>query len=94
MTDANTQKLGEISTLALNSPGHASLRTTVPMNIIRQWNLKSGDKLEWSWEARNNEMVVLVRKADESDYKHAITPTKEEWERAKRDSKKKKSLHS
>jgi bifunctional DNA-binding transcriptional regulator/antitoxin component of YhaV-PrlF toxin-antitoxin module len=55
--------MGEISTLALNAPGHASLRTTVPMNIIRQWGLGAGDKLEWSWEARDNEMIVVVRKA-------------------------------
>ena len=56
--------MGEISTLALNAPGHSSLRTTVPMNIIRQWGLAAGDKLEWSWEARDNEMIVIVRKAD------------------------------
>jgi hypothetical protein len=33
------------------------------MNIIRQWGLEAGDKLEWSWEARDNEMIVIVRKA-------------------------------
>jgi hypothetical protein len=27
-----------------------------PMPIVRQWNLKEGDKLDWSWEARNSEM--------------------------------------
>ena len=26
--------------------------------------LRRGDKLEWSWEARDNEMIVIVRKAD------------------------------
>jgi hypothetical protein len=31
-------------------------------SIVRQWNLKEGDKLDWSWEARNSEMVVVVRK--------------------------------
>lgn len=63
MEDQPVLNMGEISSLALNAPGHASLRTTVPMNIIRQWNLKAGDKLEWSWEARNNDMIVVVRKA-------------------------------
>jgi antitoxin component of MazEF toxin-antitoxin module len=41
------------------------LSTVVPMSIIKQWNLKQGDKLEWSWEARednNNEMVMIIRK--------------------------------
>jgi len=32
------------------------------MSIIRQWNLKEGDKLDWSWEVRNNEMIVVVKK--------------------------------
>ncbi len=35
------------------------------MSMIKQWNLKQGDKLEWSWEARkdnNNEMVMVIRK--------------------------------
>jgi hypothetical protein len=27
-------------------------------------NLKAGDKLKLSWEARNNEMVVVVRNAN------------------------------
>lgn len=41
------------------------MRTVVPMSMIKQWNLKQGDKLEWSWEARkdnNNEMVMVIRK--------------------------------
>ncbi|MDN5844799.1 MAG: AbrB family transcriptional regulator [Candidatus Nitrosocosmicus sp.] len=52
----------EESTLARNSPKFASLRTTVPMSIIKQWNLKEGDKIEWSWEILQGEMVVVVRK--------------------------------
>jgi len=31
------------------------------MSIVRQWRLK-GDKLDWSWEARNGEMILVVRK--------------------------------
>jgi len=54
--------LGEETTLAKNSPRFASLRTTIPMSIVRQWALKEGDKLDWSWEARNGEMILLVRK--------------------------------
>lgn len=61
-----TTVMGEITSLALNAPGHASLRTTVPMNIVRQWELKAGDKLEWSWEARENEMIVVIRKAQKT----------------------------
>jgi len=54
--------LGEETTLAKNSPRFASLRTTIPMSIVRQWQLKEGDKLDWSWEARNGEMILVVRK--------------------------------
>ena len=55
--------MGEITTLALNSPKKASLRTTIPMFIVKQWGLHAGDKLDWSLEARNDEIVVLVKKA-------------------------------
>lgn len=55
--------LVEESTLIKNSPKFASLRTTVPMSIIKQWGLKEGDKIEWSWEVLNNEMVVVVRQS-------------------------------
>jgi hypothetical protein len=54
--------MGEVTTLAKNSPNFASLRTTIPMNIVRQWTLKPGSQLDWSWEVVNGEMVVVVRK--------------------------------
>jgi hypothetical protein len=54
--------MGEVTTLAKNSPKFASLRTTIPMNIVRQWQLKEGSKLDWSWEVINGEMVIVVRK--------------------------------
>ncbi|MDQ6864259.1 MAG: AbrB/MazE/SpoVT family DNA-binding domain-containing protein [Thermoproteota archaeon] len=54
--------MGEETTLAKNSPKFASLRTTIPMSIVRQWQLKEGDKLDWSWEARDGEMILVVRR--------------------------------
>jgi hypothetical protein len=55
--------MGELTTLALNAPNKASLRTTIPMFIVKQWGLKSGDKLDWSLESRGrNEIVIVVRK--------------------------------
>jgi hypothetical protein len=56
--------MGEITTLALNSPNKASLRTTIPMFIVKQWGLHAGDKLDWSLEARKDEIVILVKKAE------------------------------
>jgi hypothetical protein len=61
--------LGEITTLAKNSPKFASLRTTIPMSIIKQWKLKEGDKLDWSWEVKNGDMVVVVRRVGANNSK-------------------------
>jgi hypothetical protein len=58
------QVMGEVTTLAKNSPNFASLRTTIPMNMVRQWNLKPGSKLDWSWEVANGEMVIVVRRKE------------------------------
>jgi hypothetical protein len=58
--------MGERTSLALNTANKASLRTTVPMFIVKQWGLKPGHKLDWSLEvcgSSNNELVVVVRKA-------------------------------
>jgi hypothetical protein len=61
--------MGEITTLALNSPKRASLRTTIPMFIVKQWGLHAGDKLDWSLEARKDEIIILVKKAGTMDKK-------------------------
>jgi hypothetical protein len=57
--------MGETTTLAKNSPNFASLRTTIPMSIVKQWHLQSGEQLDWSWEVLNGEMVVVIRKKKE-----------------------------
>jgi antitoxin component of MazEF toxin-antitoxin module len=51
----------ETTILTLATSNRASLRTTVPMSIVKQFNLKSGDKLEWAFEVRNNEIIVVVK---------------------------------
>jgi hypothetical protein len=56
--------MGEVTTLALNSPKRASLRTTILMFIVKQWGLHAGDRLGWSLEARKDEIVILVKKAE------------------------------
>ena len=56
--------MGEITILALNAPNKASLRITIPMFIVKQWGLKAGDKLDWSLEARKNEVIIVVRMAE------------------------------
>ena len=56
--------MGELTTLALNAPNKVSLRTTIPMFIVKQWGLRPGDKLDWSLESRRgrNEIVIVVKK--------------------------------
>jgi hypothetical protein len=36
------------------------------MFIVRQWNLKEGDKLNWSWEVSNNELFVVIRRVGQT----------------------------
>jgi len=56
------------------------------MNIIRQWGLEAGDKLEWSWEARDNEMIVIVRKANPDGDRDGESITKTKSKRKKLES--------
>jgi len=50
--------MGEITTLSIATSKKESLRTTVPMNILKQFQLKAGDKLDWAYEARNNDLII------------------------------------
>jgi hypothetical protein len=59
-----TLVLGEETTLTKNTKRFASLRTTVPMSVVKQWKLKEGNRLDWSWEAVNGELVLIVRRAN------------------------------
>jgi hypothetical protein len=64
--------MGEVTTLAKASTNFASLRTVVPMPMVRQWSLKEGDKLDWAWEVRNNEMVVVIRRVGQADSRGTV----------------------
>ena len=61
--------MGEITTLTKNTKNFASLKTTIPISMVRQWNLQLGDKLDWSWQSVNNEMVMMVRKVVNKEIK-------------------------
>ena len=51
---------GQITTLTKANKTSQSLRTTVPMGIIKQFGLKEGDKLKWRLEAMNNKLVIVI----------------------------------
>ena len=53
--------MGEITKLSLATTGKESLRTIVPMSILKHFKLEAGDKLEWDFEARNSEMIIVVK---------------------------------
>jgi hypothetical protein len=59
------RKMGEKTKLFLAAKGKDSLRTTIPMSIVKQWKLTKEDSLDWTWEIHNNKMVVRVSKAEE-----------------------------
>jgi hypothetical protein len=54
--------MGEITAANKASSKFASLRTTIPMSIVKQWKLKDGDKLDWEWKVFEGQMVLVVSK--------------------------------
>lgn len=65
--------MGELTTLSVATSGKGSLRTTVPMSILKHFKLKAGDKLDWDFEARNNELIILVRPLKNSTGTSAVS---------------------
>jgi hypothetical protein len=57
--------MGEITSVAKNAKSFASLRTTIPISMVRQWKLKPKDKLYWEWEVRDSKMVAVVIKHED-----------------------------
>jgi len=54
--------VGEETTLSLNSSKRSSLRTTVPISLVKQWDLQMGDKLDWVIKICDGELVAVVKK--------------------------------
>jgi hypothetical protein len=61
-----SNKVIKLMTLPVNKKGFASLKTTVPMSMINQWDLKPLDKLFWKWKVLDGEMVMAVTKYGEA----------------------------
>jgi bifunctional DNA-binding transcriptional regulator/antitoxin component of YhaV-PrlF toxin-antitoxin module len=55
--------MGELTTLTKAAPKTISLRTTVPANIVRQFKLSDGDKLDWTLEVKDGQMIIVVTPA-------------------------------
>lgn len=52
--------MGELTTLTKAATQTTSLRTTVPANIVRQFGLGNGDKLDWTLDIKDGKMIILV----------------------------------
>jgi bifunctional DNA-binding transcriptional regulator/antitoxin component of YhaV-PrlF toxin-antitoxin module len=53
--------LGQITTLNKANATSNSLRTTVPVDIIKLYELKEGDKIKWDLEVEKGKIIVKVR---------------------------------
>ena len=52
---------GEVTIIASATPKSQSLRTTIPLGIVRQFGLKEKQRLNWMIEVRDNKMVIVVK---------------------------------
>lgn len=48
------------TTLHRANDSSSSLRTTVPISIIKQFGLNEGDQISWRFQARKNQLIVEV----------------------------------
>ena len=53
--------MGETTVLSRATTKSKSLRTTVPMGIVKQFNLSEGDKLNWEIRAEGGELIIVVK---------------------------------
>jgi hypothetical protein len=53
----------ETSTLSRVSENSLSLKTTVPISIVKLFKLKDKDKLRWEIRAENNNLLIIVSPA-------------------------------
>jgi hypothetical protein len=51
---------GDVTTLSKANSKSESLRTTIPMSITRQFNLREGDHLRWKIQAKESDLFMVV----------------------------------
>lgn len=55
-----SRQQGEITVLTKANTRSNSLRTTIPISIIRQFGLKEGDHLRWEIRAKESQLLVEI----------------------------------
>jgi bifunctional DNA-binding transcriptional regulator/antitoxin component of YhaV-PrlF toxin-antitoxin module len=53
--------MGEITYLTKAASKSKSLRTTVPMSIVKQFGLTEDDKLDWILRAEGGELIIQIQ---------------------------------
>jgi len=53
--------MGFITTIAKASTIANSYRTTVPAGVMSHFNLKEGDKLDWTLKAEKGKLIIIVK---------------------------------
>lgn len=53
--------MGEITKIAKATTMSDSLRTTIPMGIVKHFNLEEGDKLDWEIRPEGEKLIIIVR---------------------------------
>lgn len=53
--------MGEITVLTKATTRSNSLRTTIPIGIVKQFNLSEKDELYWEIKAENGELIIIVK---------------------------------
>ncbi len=53
--------MGEITYLTKAATKSQSLRTTVPMSIVKQFGLTEEDKLDWIIKAEGGELLIHIK---------------------------------
>jgi antitoxin component of MazEF toxin-antitoxin module len=53
--------MGEITYLNKATTKGESLRTTVPMSIVKQFGLTEDDKLDWMIKAEGGDLIIHIK---------------------------------
>ncbi len=51
---------GQRTVLSKANTQSSSLRTTVPSGIVKQFDLKVGDALDWKIDIKDNKLVIII----------------------------------
>jgi len=56
-----------VTTLTKANTKSNSLRTTVPSSVRDHYGLKVGDKIDWHFDTKNDEIIVIVKPIKEEN---------------------------